>query len=225
MMLRTRPESIRRLNDIVRYLKVRVPTILIVLSVLLSTSPASAEDGEFGRPGGYISAGVSGALQAFNGDAGSIADVVDFGTALIIGGRIGYRANKFIAIEGVLDYSITGFKVEVPGAGSIEARSLVGMGNVKLYPGDWRVQPFAMGGLGVVVGATDCTLTNGTAIACSSIGLADQETVFGGRVGGGLDFYLTRNLALSGEVAYVIPTDALSEFAFLTVGGQVLIRF
>ena len=61
--------------------------------------------------------------------------------------------------------------------------------------------------------------------SCLAAGISSEEVVFGGRVGGGLDFYLTKNIAITGEVAYVIPTDTLSNLEFLTYGAQLMLRF
>ena len=61
--------------------------------------------------------------------------------------------------------------------------------------------------------------------SCAAIGLSPSATEFAGRVGGGLDFYLTRNIALSAEVAYVIPTGRLADLNYLTFGGQLMFRF
>jgi hypothetical protein len=70
----------------------------------------------------------------------------------------------------------------------------------------------------------DCTF-EGVAVACWTLGLSSSDMVFAGRVGGGLDFYLTRNIALSGEIAYVMPTGALGDLRYVSFGGQVLVRF
>ena len=197
------------------------------LLLLLLASPSSAESGyedqkasAFGRPGGYISVGVGGAAESFDFDLGGLNP----GTALLIGGRIGARANRFVALEATVDYSVKGFEasgtVAGLGSGSLEAKALLATANLKLYPFDSRIQPFVMGGGGVLHATLECKL-GGVSVSCG----VPAETSFAGRVGGGLDVYLTRNLAVSGEVAYVIPTGDLADINFLTFGGQLMFRF
>ena len=178
---------------------------------------------DFGRPGGYLSVGAAGATQMFTGayDFGSL----DVSQAIIIGIRGGGRLNRVVAIDFSLDYSVRGFEVEIPGVTTAEARSLTGFGNLKLYPLAGRVQPYVLGGAGFLLGALDCTTSSGATVSCSGSGFYDQEFVFAGRAGGGLDIYLTRILALSAEVAYVIPTGSLSDLNYLQYGGYVTFRF
>jgi opacity protein-like surface antigen len=209
-------------------LRLRSHVLALGLGLLLAAGTATAQSGysesepsAFGRSGGYLSLGVGGATESFNFDTGGL----DIGTAFLLSGRIGARANRFVAIEAAFDYSLTGFKASdtIPnvGAAEIEAKALVGTGNIKLYPIDSRIQPFVMGGGGFMYATLDCKL-NGVGVTCP---LPSSKTTFAGRVGGGLDVYLTRNLALTGEIAYVIPTGDLEDLNFLTFGGQLMFRF
>lgn len=183
------------------------------------------DDSEFGRAGGYVSFGVGGGREAFTGILDLGGSGIDLGTAFFIGGRVGARVNKYVALEAAADYSIDGLTLQVPGVGSAEAKTLVATGNLKLYPGDWRIQPFAMGGLGLLYATTDCTTSGGATFDCSNVGVSESATAFAGRVGAGLDVYITRNIAVTGEVTYVIPSGELADFNFVTFGGQVLFRF
>jgi len=203
----------------------RVLVVLVVLGGPLVLPPAAMADSEFGRPGGYVSGGVAGATELFSGPLDLGGTGIDVGTALIVGGRLGYRTGTHVAIEGSVDYSVDGFSITVPGTGQATARALVAAGNLKLYAGDWRIQPFVFGGAGVIRGTTECSTAIGVPVSCLTVGLSESEVEFAGRVGGGFDFYLSRHVALSGEVAYVIPTGALADLEFLTFGGQLTFRF
>lgn len=200
--------------------------LAVVLLSLFVTSASSAQrwnDRSFGRPGGYLSLGGGGATESFQVDPFDI----DLGSAFTVGGRFGYRANPYVAMEAAVDYTASGFDAQVTtpgGTSDIETRTVVGTANVKLYPGGWRVSPFVMGGAGAVYAMAECQ-QDGATVGCGQVGLSDSETEFAGRFGGGLDVYLTRNIALTGEVTYVMPTGNLGDFRFVTYGGQLLVRF
>jgi opacity protein-like surface antigen len=218
-----RPPSRRAPSTAASFLAA-LPAVAALGLLAVAGSAAHAES-EFGRPGGYVSGGVAGATEMFSGPYDLSGSGIDVGTALIVGGRLGYRANPYVAFEAAVDYSVEGFELTVPGSGTATAKALVATGNLKLYPGDWRIQPFVLGGVGVVRGTSECKTAAGVGVSCLAVGLSDSAVEFGGRVGGGLDFYLTRNLALSGEVTYVIPTGDLGDLDFLTFGGQLVFRF
>jgi len=177
---------------------------------------------DFGRAGGYLSLGAAGANAMFTDPYDTLSD--DLSQAIVIGLRAGARANRFLAVDLSLDYSVRGFEYDDPGsAASIEARSLAGFGNLKLYPLGGRIQPFVLGGIGFVLGALDCVDPGGNSVSCFP--LSDQDIEFAGRAGGGLDVYLTRNFALTGEITYVIPTGDFKELNYLQYGGFVTVRF
>ena len=96
--------------------------------------------------------------------------------------------------------------------------SVTGFANGKLYPFGGRIQPYALGGAGFLWGVLNCSGGSGTIIC-------DEDIVFAGRAGGGLDVYITPSIALSGEVAYVIPTGYFSDLDFLSYTGHVVFRF
>jgi outer membrane protein OmpA-like peptidoglycan-associated protein/opacity protein-like surface antigen len=73
------------------------------------------------------------------------------------------------------------------------------MANGKLYPMTGVIQPYLLAGLGVLIGDTDEKAQGGG----SSV-----EPIFAGRIGGGIDFYLTRSVAWNFDVSYTItPKD------------------
>jgi opacity protein-like surface antigen len=199
--------------------------LIVALSLLVSVG-ASAQrriDQSFGRPGGYLSLGAGGATESFQLDPFD----VDLGSAFTVGGRLGYRASPYVGVEAAVDYSASAFDTRFTtpsGLAEIDTRTLIGTANVKLYPGGWRVQPFLMGGAGALYGMADCRL-DGAIVGCTQAGSTGDETVFAGRVGGGVDFYLSRNVALTGEITYVMPTGNLDDLRFVTYGGQLLVRF
>jgi hypothetical protein len=83
----------------------------------------------------------------------------------------------------------------------------------KLPPLASRFQPFATGGFGYLNLSLD--------------GPPDLEDWdFIGRLGGGLDVYLTRNIVISVDTTYVIPvSDDFDELDYFSVGWGVMFRF
>lgn len=196
--------------------------VLLVVLVLGAAAVVRADD-TFSRPGGYVAAGIGGAFETFHGEFDPRGH--DVSNAFIVGGRVGSRLNRFASLDLGFDYTVTGFELSNDQARSIEAETLLGFTNLRLYPFGGRFQPFVLGGAGFLWAQLDCTDPAGDAFDCGNAGFGDTELAFGGRFGGGLDVYLTRNIALSGELAYVMPTGGLSDMRFLTFGAQVVLRF
>ncbi len=205
----------------------RLPILLLVAGLALAGGPAWAQDDylggsskkkdDFARPGGYLSLGVGGANSMFTGD---LSDANDFlSQALIIGLRGGRRINRVLAFDVSLDYSVIGFETDFTNGDTSEIKSVTGFGNLKLYPIGGRIQPYAMGGVGFVWGVADVYNSGGFLI------YTEEDIVFAGRAGGGLDIYLTPTIALSAEVAYVIPTSTFSDLNYLSYTGHLLFRF
>jgi len=194
---------------------------LAALSLVAATA-ASADSG-FGRSGTYLALGVGGAFETFHGEFDPRGH--DVGNALLVGGRVGSRLNRFAALDVAFDYTVNGFELSNDAARSIEATSLLGFTNLRLYPFEGRFQPYAFGGAGFMWARLDCRDLSGAAFDCGNAGFSDHDVDFAGRFGGGLDIYLTRRVALSGELGYVMPTGGLSDMCFLTFGAQLLFRF
>ena len=52
-----------------------------------------------------------------------------------------------------------------------------------------------------------------------------EEGGFAARFGGGIDFYVTRNIMITTEVAYVLPTGQLDDLDQMQLGGALQYRF
>ncbi len=201
----------------------RVRFVLLLVVLVVGAAAVSRADSAFARPGGYVSAGIGGAFETFHGELDPRGH--DVSNAFLVGGRVGSRMNRFASLDLGFDYTVTGFELSNDDAQSIDASTLLGFTNLKLYPFGGRFQPFALGGAGFLWASLDCTDTNGVAMDCGGAGFDDTEVAFAGRFGGGLDVYITRHLAVSGELAYVMPTGDLSDMRFLTFGAYVTLRF
>ena len=201
----------------------RVRFVCLLVALVLGAAAVARADSPFGRPGSFASAGVGGAFETFHGDLDPRGH--DVSNAFLVGGRVGSRLNRFASLDLGFDYTVTGFELSNDSASSIEADTLLGFTNLKLYPFSGRFQPYALGGAGFLWASLDCKDPGGASMDCSGAGFNDTEVAFAGRFGGGLDVYLTRHVALSGELAYVMPTGGLSDMNFLTFGAYLTFRF
>jgi hypothetical protein len=59
----------------------------------------------------------------------------------------------------------------------------------------------------------------------SAVDGTDENGGFVSRFGGGVDFYITRNIVVTAETAYVVPTGHVSELDQLQIGGALQYRF
>ena len=158
-----------------------------------STTRRSGDDGwyagsptgrkEYGREGGYAGlAGVLGFEQFDTGGTGLSAGDSDLGFAV----RGGWRTAEGLAVEGSFE-SVTGYTVSAgPAETDLDFTSFSVAG--KYYFSPDRVQPYAMVGLGHAWVDTD-------------IPGVDDDGAFV-RLGGGADFYLSKEVAVFGELSY-----------------------
>jgi len=194
-----------------------------LLIALVVGAAASRADDSFARPGVYGTAGIGGAFETFHGEFDPRGH--DVSNAFLVGGRLGSRANRFVAFDASFDYTLVGFELSNDASQSIDAKTLLGFANLKLYPFGGRLQPFLFGGAGFLWADLECTDAGGASADCAQAGFSDREVEFAGRFGGGLDVYLTRHIAVSGELAYVMPTGDLNDMRFLTFGAHLVLRF
>ena len=89
-------------------------------------------------------------------------------------------------------------------------------GNVKFYPLTDRVQPFILAGLGLAQVKVEDSL---------GLGIEETESDFALRFGGGVDYYATRNIVLSVDVSYVLPTGDIDRSDYVSFGWGLQYRF
>jgi len=181
-----------------------------------ATRPAQHATG-FARPGIYLAFAAGGLIETFDAPDALLEGLTQ---AAYVGGKIGSRHNRWIATETSVDYAVRGFEQDgalfgEPGL-TAEVRPLYLSGNLKLYVLDGRFQPYVAGGVGGAWAFVDVS------------GALNGSETFGsflGRVGGGLDVYLTENLAVSPEIYWNITTGDLEALRTLSIGANVLFRF
>jgi opacity protein-like surface antigen len=197
---------------------------VIASAILTAAFSASAQDSEFARSGPYL--GIAGSVGFYTGLEDEIEEIAlalgyivtaDVDASLGFNARAGYRVSPWVAVE--LEYEhLLPADAEVEGIEFAEVRTLAFTGNVKVYPLHGRFQPFVIAGLGSASQRLEDSF---------GAGLEETDTVAAGRFGGGLDAYVTRNVALSLEVTYLLPFSDLNEADgnYVSIGWGVQYRF
>ena len=201
---------------------------LIVAALLLVPGLAPAADS-----GPYFGIGGTFAKQDF--DTGDRDEALagtglsaDFDDTWGLSVKAGYKFNRYIAAELALDY-LPGFEWNV--ATSVGGTPLSGEATVdvtawtlalKLTPFDLqKVKPYFVVGGGIMNASLDVSASIPGASASSS----DDETDICGKVGLGVDYFITDNIAIGLEGAYWAGFNDLEEIRFYTVTAGVAYHF
>jgi opacity protein-like surface antigen len=202
-------------------------TVATALALALCcTSVAHAQDDDeesgpnFGRPGPYVAGGFNVNFVAGWDSVQDLADAQDLDYSIDpsygFTAGVGYRLSPRVAVEGQVDYGFDA-DVKVDGNKSGEIKTWVTTLDFKGYLLTGRFQPFAVMGLGA-------GFANGAAVVGSGVAGID-ETGFVMRFGGGLDSYITENIAIFVDGSWVLSTGRLSDVDLATVGAGVMYRF
>ena len=213
----TAAETFHRRTPIVRILFFALASILLITSAPLA---ASADADSFSRPGGYV--GISGVYQN-NIFENRLEDLLQDALSPVpvalsiedsggLGAVVGYRLASFFAAElqyeWVDEYSVS---AGVTGFGSGEIFSLSGhtlTANTKFILPIWRIQPYALLGVGFSSWKADRGPLAPVIEALDPEVDIDSGKQFGlaGRVGVGMDLYITRNFLINAQGQVVLTT-------------------
>ena len=181
-----------------------------------------AQAWDFARGGPY--AGVAGSYAIDRAAEDAIEDQldalgyavkVDLKDSFGVQGRLGWRFARHFAAE-IQAESLFGFETRALGQKVSEHEMLVGTLNAKLPLSISDIQPFLLVGVGAMYVKLEDNLGAG-------ISVDDLGPVL--RAGGGLDFYLSRQIVLSVDTTYVLPFDAVQDLDYLSVGFGLQFRF
>lgn len=197
--------------------------VLWAASSAFAQAEGSADEVEgYARTGVYAGLAGSVAFEDFDsgltlpGLAGAPISVAygDFDPSLGLHARGGYRLHPNVAAEVHLEW-LSGFdgSVRIGGGAPMNAtlEALAFGANLKLYPLRGRFQPFVTLGAG--------------ALQIEETGTGADEWDFAGRLGGGIDVYVTEQIAVSLDTTYVLPTDLLQGYEYVSFGWGLLYRF
>lgn len=188
---------------------------------------------EHARRGAFVGAALAYAADTYESDVQSslrraVGEPLNLSVKNSFGfkSRAGYRCHRYASAEIQVEW-LDRFDGDVfqDGAGRIakfDVEPVVVTANVRGYLplGNARFQPFVLVGLGAVIVETRLRDTVGLGLRDTS-----RDTELGVRAGGGLDFYVTPNVALTLETDYVQAFAALDDFAYVSIGLGVQYRF
>jgi opacity protein-like surface antigen len=194
---------------VTRILILSAITLAVQFWVGVAPEAAWADEGS-GTPI-YIGIGPAIGFEDFSNTGGiDIDDAYGFNT------WAGYRFVDFLSAEMNLEY-LDGFDFDIFGA-DIEGEALAFTWNAKVFPLTRvitdRIDPFLYAGIGIGWLEYDA----------GRFGTADG-TGFIARFGGGVDLYLTENLAFQASSSYVLPTGDLDDFAYVSLVFGLQYRF
>jgi opacity protein-like surface antigen len=161
---------------------------LAVLFVSLAVQTARADEPDFARSGPYIGVGASrtaNLVEAFL-DGTPILEDIDISNSWGVNTRLGYRLTSWFALEAEYEWldrmnaSLNGVNV-----GSLQMQSATA--NLRLIAPLGRFQPYFLLGAGAIFLNVDTPFNQ----------LEVDHSAFAGRVGLGLDVYLTENVLLN----------------------------
>jgi opacity protein-like surface antigen len=191
--------------------------LAIAGSLLLVAAPALSQD--YARPGFYVGADmVGGSYTEIEDELEDAVPVgIDVDTAIGFDAYAGYRLHPNVALEAEFEL-LPETDIEASGFGTFaEIETWTLTGNAVVYVLTGRIQPFALIGLGVMQAEVEDTV---------GLGVDEDEAGFAVRFGGGVDIYVTENVAVSVGVDYVLPgDDDLEDTDYVSYGGGAMLRF
>ncbi len=203
---------------------IMVLSSIFILGLLITGGAWAQED--YGRSGTYFGLGLTKSQQDF-------PDLEDNGISLEwedstgFDARLGSHINKHLAMEVEFLYN-SGFEGEATVFGYGYSAPVIDadvslwtiFGNLKGYLATGKVQPYGVIGCGLSFAKTD--------LKASSYGASESESYndVSIKIGAGIDFYTTNNVAIFFEVAHVIGgTDDLEDMDFSPITLGVMCRY
>ena len=199
---------------------------IVMLGVVLAAGPSLADDHEgaeadarLDRAGFYIMLGGHAAIENF--------DDADFHDSASIDVRTGYRLNPLIAVETHLEWiedfdsrnkeQNPPFNANQPVGDPAFLDAFTATVNARIFLPLEKYQDFQPYGL-----------LGGGLMRVGRVGTdgpSEHDVGYAGRLGAGVDMYLTQRLGVNLEVTYVIPTGTVADFQYTSVGASFLYRF
>lgn len=196
--------------------------LFALLAVALAV-PATAED--FDRSGFYVGGGGTWATPLFEDEIeNAVGTPIDLDDSFGANAQLGYRIFSFLALEAGYEW-VDSFDLSVMGVDALELEGHVVTGNLKLLAPTWRIQPYLLAGAGVAFLEARDTL---------GLGLDADATPFAGRLGGGIDFYVTKHVLLNVGAGVVLTTEKIDDdltaqdvdnIHYVTVNAGLQVRF
>ena len=178
-----------------------------LLTVLVAPSARAddpqPEQSDFGRPGFYLGGGATYGFNLFDSAFDDLFSDVQVGDTWGFYNRLGYRPLRWLAVEAEYEY-LHNFGVRAESVHLADLRAQTISANVR-FIGPWRFQPYFLLGAGATLFSLNDVQVPGLEIDHSS---------FAGRIGIGLDTYVTRNLVIAVGADTVLTTAQVKDPVF-----------
>jgi len=187
---------------------------LVVGGVLLAPGIATAdghEDDDFTRPGAFAGLGFKWQVEGFQDEYRA----QDFGNSWGFDARGGYRFFDWFAVEGIFEYA-DDFGANAPRGRGDDLSMISTTGNAKFIVPIERFQPYLSLGMGFLY------VNSGEGFVDA---VEDENWGFAGRIGGGVDIYLTRHISLYVDNAFTMATEDAENLYFYSLGGGARYNF
>ncbi len=191
-------------------------TLFATLACLFAVAPAIAQEddedvSDYAREGWYLQGSGVYAVEQWAGSISDIGADDTWGVDL----RVGKRISPWASVEAELEILGDFLQDDRQDLGVVNAGV-----NTRVYPlgGMFgRIQPFAIAGLGIVSTVVDHRDRMDD--------LRQSNADWGFRIGGGIDFYYTENIALTAEGAYVWTVGEVEDIDHVSISLGLLYRF
>ncbi|WP_300671123.1 porin family protein [Desulfoluna sp.] len=180
-------------------------SLMLSFCIIFALSPCCAMAGADST----IFIGVGGSNLHENIDSGS--NGIDFDESVGFNVKLGYRISE--SLEAEIDYLyIDGFEGSVVGINAFEMDGYAVTANAKWYPGEGKVQPYCLAGIGIA------DLTASVDYQDIHDSKSEWGTVF--RAGAGVDAIVSENVVFFAEISYYLTCGDIndSDFMPMTLG-------
>ena len=195
--------------------------LLAILLVVLPGIASGDDDEGFSYSGFYVGVGGSYVTDTFEDDLSDALGVAtDIKESWGVNAVLGYRILPFLAAE-FEDEWIDEFDIKVLGINALSLEAQAFTANLKWLVPTWRIQPYLLTGVGV----TRWKLTDKL-----GLGISETSTDFAGRLGAGLDVYITKHILVTAGASAVLSATDFSVAGqdvepIFYVGGQAGIQY
>jgi opacity protein-like surface antigen len=169
-------------------------------------------DGDYGRPGFYLGAGV---MRAYNLFEEELPPGVKVDNSFGINSRVGYRIFSRLALEAEFEW-VNEFGLDANDNKILGIETLTGTANVKGFLFTGPFQPYALFGVGVM---------NASEKDSAGLSVNANGTDLTFRMGGGFDFWANEKFAIALEATYLRPRGGLKDFDYVSYTVAAQYRF
>jgi len=237
------PVSANETSAIAGTVAAGVAQALVCTAAAIYSHDDEADPEAYDRPGFFVGVGGSYAFEELSGEvfsdlsvakytagdsglSGEMTDDLSFNDSWGINGQAGYRCHpRFsaeIEVEWIDEFDANVNKAFSGKVGTTEVEPIVITANATGYLLTGRTQPFLRAGLGLMrVEYTERDTTSTPSPDGSK--QRYNETRFALRVGGGIDYYATKNVVVGVDVDYVVSPSL--DVQYVTVGAGIQYRF